>query len=265
MRIRLLSDLHLEFTSTSPAAAIPAPEGPVDVTVLAGDICTASPAQRERYQAIISHVSQQTGSPTLLVAGNHEYYGTSLDAANELLASLDDVIVLNRDQIVIDGVRFLGCPLWPTLVPPPEVDPDLFEFQLQRSLSDFRRIEQHPGRPLSPASMRELGAADAAWLAAALAEPFVGPSVVITHWLPHWACVAPQFRGNLLNHYFVAEAAIPLVESGLATWWLHGHTHATVDETIAGTRVLANPHGYPHLAAPENPGFTWSPSFELGR
>ncbi len=26
--------------------------------------------------------------------------------------------------------------------------------------------------------------------------------------------------------------------------WIHGHTHATADYYVGGTRVIANPHGY---------------------
>jgi Icc-related predicted phosphoesterase len=35
--------------------------------------------------------------------------------------------------------------------------------------------------------------------------------------------------------------------------WIHGHTHESMDYTLAGTRVVCNPRGY--LPDEPNPGF----------
>ena len=102
MRIRVLSDLHLEFQGWMPPAAT------ADVVVLAGDVHVGADgldwAQR-----------QFAGAPVVYVPGNHEYYGSDL---SEMLTELRvaargrGIHLLDGDEIIIDGVRFLGATLW---------------------------------------------------------------------------------------------------------------------------------------------------------
>jgi hypothetical protein len=33
---------------------------------------------------------------------------------------------------------------------------------------------------------------------------------------------------------------------GKASTWIHGHVHSTLDYTVNGTRIVANPRGYSH-------------------
>jgi Icc-related predicted phosphoesterase len=43
---------------------------------------------------------------------------------------------------------------------------------------------------------------------------------------------------------------------GKAGLWIHGHIHTSSDYVIGGTRVVANPRGYPHKnGGQENPSF----------
>ncbi|HZY41717.1 MAG TPA: metallophosphoesterase, partial [Anaerolineae bacterium] len=53
--------------------------------------------------------------PVLYVLGNHEFYGSSIDAAADELKQLcagTHVKVLDNREIVIGRVRFLGTTLW---------------------------------------------------------------------------------------------------------------------------------------------------------
>jgi len=110
-----------------------------------------------------------------------------------------------------------------------------------------------------------------AFLARALAEPFDGPTVVVTHHGPHPGSIHPRFNGNVANPAFVSDLSSLM---GRAALWIHGHTHASFDYEVAGTRVLANPRGYagPHPVSgrvhgtpdsPENPAFDPALTVEL--
>ena len=82
------------------------PRNDADVVVLAGDIA------RPREAALWALGFDK---PVLYVLGNHEFYGSSIDgAAAELkrLCAGTHIHVLDNDEIVIDGVRFLGTTLW---------------------------------------------------------------------------------------------------------------------------------------------------------
>ena len=102
MKIRVLSDLHLEFHAWTP------PPADADVVVLAGDIHVGVGGiewAREQFPT----------TPVIYVVGNHEFYGGQL---NEVLAALREaadrlgVYLLDSDELVLDGTRFLGATLW---------------------------------------------------------------------------------------------------------------------------------------------------------
>ena len=80
-------------------------------------------------------------------------------------------------------------------------------------------------------------------LRAALAEPFDGPTVVITHHAPTLNSIHPRFAGSPLNGLFVTDAQDLVAASG-ARLWIHGHTHDSFDYQVQCTRVLCNPRGY---------------------
>lgn len=100
-RIHVLSDLHLD---TGPYAL---PDGlKFDILVAAGDIGPIEVSVP--WLAAI-------GKPVVYVLGNHEHYGrafTETVAAAKALAKGTQVHVLERESVIIDGVRFLGATLW---------------------------------------------------------------------------------------------------------------------------------------------------------
>jgi len=67
--------------------------------------------------------------------------------------------------------------------------------------------------------------------------------VVVTHYLPADACIAKRWRGSALNPFFLCDVE-PLIRARRPAYWLHGHTHDSVDTVVGATHVLANPFGY---------------------
>src|SRR5712691_9419481 len=107
MKIHILSDLHLEFSEQHPPLELP--DTGADVVVLAGDIDNGTCA--------IDWAEETFPHKTVLyVPGNHEYYGAQLPDAARVLraraAESPNVHLLDNDELVIDGVRFLGTTLW---------------------------------------------------------------------------------------------------------------------------------------------------------
>ena len=96
MKLHIISDLHLSVHPFAP------PRTDADVVVLAGDI--ARPPEAIAW-------AQGFKKPVVLVPGNHEFYGSSLqETVQELrrLAQGTAVHVLDNDRLVLDGIRFLG-------------------------------------------------------------------------------------------------------------------------------------------------------------
>jgi predicted phosphodiesterase len=230
MRLRILSDLHLEIwpIDLAPAKA--------DVVILAGDIANGAEGMEWARRSF--------DAPVLYVPGNHEPYdgqfGDTLEALRAA-ARRTGVGFLDCGEQVIGDVRFLGCTLWTDYsLAPPAARSACIE-AARRINPDYRAIG-HGGRRFAPEDAIALHAAHRAWLDGELDRQFAGATVVITHFAPHPGSIAPGYAGHPANPGFVVNLE-PMM--GRAALWIHGHTHTFFDYTVAGTRIVCNPRGYP--------------------
>lgn len=277
MKIQLLSDLHLEQNPDFQAQ--PAPDA--DLLVLAGDIGSyqrgsqlSARGEQDFGLARFSPLPRGVGwpVPVVYVPGNHEYDGLDVDAAHaRLRASCERLGIrwLERERWVLDGVRLLGTTLWSdfdALVPNgPGVTP---EQQMQARAKAFRAANHYlrhaaarrAGQLWLAKGIRAQALVCQAWLRAALAEPFDGPTVVITHF-------APSLRSNDARYGLTpgtagfCNALDALFEQ--ADLWLHGHLHCAHDYQAGRCRVVANPLGYADKG--EQAGFRPTMSVEVPR
>jgi len=246
MRLRVLSDLHLE-------AGMPdLPEIEADVVVLAGDTAAGTRGvewARERFP----------GTPVVFVPGNHEYYGhfyPGLVGELRQATAGSTVHLLEMDSVVIGGVEFLGCTLW--------TDQNLWEQPdfcaklLERTLNDYHRIRSGAGgKRLRAAETREAHFRARDWLEEACRIRPSGPRVIVTHHAPsprsipldEWRAANglrhPSHAGlNLLIRSGYASRLDDMVKRSGADLWVHGHIHSAVNYRLGETRVLSNPRGY---------------------
>jgi predicted phosphodiesterase len=251
MKLNILSDLHLS------QGGLAWPVNDADVVVLAGDI--ARPTEAVAW-------ASRLGKPVLYVPGNHEYYGGSIEGSAAQLRRLCEgsrIHFLDDATQLIGNVRFIGSTLW--------TDFRLFgeghgrEAAIQEALRftrDFTRIRMDEASQVmfTPADSVCLFERHAAWLAAELAKPHDGPTVVITHHAPSRSSIHPRFKGSLVNACFVSDAEY-LLDGDRAQLWIHGHTHDSFDYVCNGTRVVCNPRGYARDGVNENAAF--DPNFTV--
>jgi predicted phosphodiesterase len=242
MKLNVLSDLHLSL------GALAIPENAADLVVLAGDI--ARPKEAIEWASGFA-------KPVLYVPGNHEFYGGSIGSTvNELkrLSAGSSIQVLDSEEVVIEGVRFLGTTLWTDFMLFGEGEARAAAMQeAQRFMRDFSRIRIGEA-PFTPEASAALFTEHASWLRSKLAECHAGPTVVITHHAPSRNSIHPRFLDSLMNACFVSDAEW-LLEGGGVRAWIHGHTHDSFDYMVNGTRVLCNPRGYARNGVNENPLF----------
>lgn len=252
MKLNILSDLHLS------AAPFALPDNGADVVILAGDI--ARPCDAVAWAARLD-------KPVLYVPGNHEFYGDTLDGAVTRLreaCSGTQVRVLDDDEAVLGGVRFLGSTLWTDFRLFGDGDARAAAMREgQRWIRDFTRIRtaDAPEATFTPERSAALFDTHARWLAERLAIPHAGPTVVITHHAPSPSSIHPRFAGSPLNACFVSDAE-HLLDGTRASLWIHGHTHDSFDYVVNGTRVVCNPRGYARDGSNENPSF--NPDLTIG-
>ncbi len=240
MKLHILSDLHL----TSEGYSIP-DDIEFDVLIVAGDVSNCGP-DAVRW---LAHEEINRGKPVLYVPGNHEFYVLSMPTTFRGMSVAADetpVEVLDRRALVIDGVRFLGCTLWTdfNLVIEGEHDPARGMKMSAIFVADFGMINPTDNDLvyLKPEDTVAFHQRDLAWLTEALAEPFDGPTVVITHHAPHRGSVSSQWAKDWCTTAFVSDLPQALFET--ADLWVHGHTHTAFDYRVAGCRVICNPRGY---------------------
>lgn len=241
VRLYVLSDLHLERQPFTP------PPVQADVVVLAGDISIGtSGVEWAREWA--------DGRPVLYVVGNHELYGHSLPGLiDELRAAAagSSIHILENDELIVEGVRFLGCTLWS------DFDFDGVDRRAEAMLLSERVVNDYgqitvgsDGRALAPADTRRLHLSSRAWLDQRLRQPHPGPTVVVTHHAPliRSRPSSPVLRA--LAGAFVSDVT-ELMGGDRVALWIFGHTHRAADLDLRGTRVVSNPRGYPHQPVAE--------------
>lgn len=242
MKLNVLSDLHLSL------GALALPENDADAVILAGDVA--------RPREALSWASG-FAKPVLYVPGNHEFYGGSIAGTVDELKRLSagtNIQVLDNDEVILEGVRFLGTTLWTDFMLFGEGAKRATAMQeAQRFMRDFSRIRIGDA-PFTPEASAALFNRYAAWLGSRLAERHAGPTVVITHHAPSSKSIHPRFADSLMNACFVSDAE-RLIDGSRARLWIHGHTHDSFDYFVNGTRVLCNPRGYAKSGVNENPLF----------
>ncbi len=248
VKIHILSDLHLEFQHWAP------PKVDADVVVLAGDIHVG-------IQGIEWARRHFALCPVVYVPGNHEFYGEHMqNLRTDLLRAGRDsrVDVLDGHDLEIGGARFLGATLWTDFAlhgtDPGSIDRAMADADC--GMNDFRLIRYGGRGRFSPKDARAIHLAQVQWLRLKVAEKFPGPTIVVTHHLPHRQSIHPRYKGSDLNPSFASDLS-DLTGSSVSLW-IHGHTHESFDYVVNGTRVVCNPRGYApmELNPAFNPGLT---------
>ena len=250
-----MSDLHLEgHPSYHPA---PAPEA--ELLVLAGDIGSYQRGSRLQDADFgLARFSPRLGAwpvPVLYVPGNHEYDQLDFDATHARLRETCErlgITWLEREQHVTGDVRFVGTTLWADFDAlaqrPGQPEPTLQDALKQRHKA-FRAANfylqkaaaMRGGELMLAEGWREQALVCQAWLREALARPFGGTTVVVTHFAPSLRSHDPRYGVTPAAAGFCnsLEALMARVQ-----FWLHGHLHCQHDYVESGCRVVANTLGY---------------------
>ena len=237
MRLRILSDIHLEFGPYDP------PPTDADLVILAGDIHV-----RERAAEWILHNFPHT--PVLYVLGNHEFYGEKIPALTDRLRdyyALTHIRLLENASADIGAYRFFGATLWTDMA----LHGDFATgYAAAQEMNDFTRIHLAPfGRRFTPAKARAFHARSLRDLRAFLSAGSEN-AVVVTHHAPSLRSLPPAVRADPITCGYASNLEA-LIEEFQPLLWIHGHIHASSHYLIGRTTILANPRGYPESLNPD--------------
>lgn len=242
MRIRVVSDLHIEFMGKIEWDDVidDFSGDDADVLVLAGDILPLKYVDEVRKY--LGAFCERYGD-VIYVPGNHEYYGTDVRSAHVVLGAVENEIsnlrVLKNSWLHLNGKSFFGGTMWF-----PELPKGLEH--LKEMMNDFFQIQGI--EPFCYSQHRDFRR-----MAASILNDKI---VVISHHLPSWESVDVKYTASPLNRFFVGDCE-DLIKSFQPKLWIHGHTHDSCDyvgqrfplregdtPTLGNTRVICNPYGY---------------------
>ena len=250
MKIKLLSDIHLEFGDFDP--------GTGDVLVLAGDICTAESyvrgceAQyRKRYEDFFNKCVGGYNK-VFYTPGNHEYYNYYIDETEELLRSVmpEGITILNNQSEFYEGVHFVGSTLWASF---DEGDGAVMQL-CRNSMNDYNCV-YHKGqsRFITPDDTLHLHQESMSWLRQVV-ETLRGPVVVFTHHAPSHRSFGSGYREAAARGAYASDLDKFIHDNPNIKLWCHGHIHETNDYQLGECRVMSNPRGYD--------GYQLNPNFD---
>ena len=261
MRIQLISDLHLEnYPDYVPQAA---PD--IDVLILAGDIGSYQAGSRLTSDdfGLRRFSPRRPGSEwprVFYIPGNHEFDGLEFDATYQKLRDTCDglgIEWLERETITVGAVRFIGTTLWSDFEALAKSQSTMTE-QMKALEKAYRAANFYlsknttfkDGAPMLAEDIRLLAHECQRWLRDALASPFDGSTVTVTHFAPTLQSADPRYGMTPGTAGFCnsLDDLLPLSDV-----WIHGHLHCANDFVASGMadgepyscRVIANPRGYP--------------------
>ncbi len=249
MKLRVLSDLHLEGAEFNP------PEVECDAVILAGDIGAGV-----RGITWAANNFEGLGVPVIYVPGNHEFYGWDMDDWNAqalVLAKERGVILGDCSSTLIEKegeqpVRVLAATLWTDFELYGKSRMTQCGDMTERCLYDYTAITRNK-KPLRWQTVRSISQRTQFWLkeSAGRAKMAGEKVVVATHHAPSERSSAPRFKNDPVTAGFASNLEEFASES--VDYWIHGHMHNNSWYKIGNCQVIANPRGYRPPA--ENPRF----------
>lgn len=281
MKIKLVSDLHLEFSDINIVN-----DQNYDVLILGGDIMIAQdlhdhmelPSYNmygalpdlgrkqervQRFRDFFKRCSFQFPH-VIYVMGNHEFYHGKFYAAIDYMrnecAKYPNIYMLEQDMKVIDDVVFVGGTLWTDMN---KGDP-LTMHAIEGMMNDFRII-RNDKREFARMSARDVAnrhARTLSYFRHVLSENKDKKCVIVGHHCPSKLSTHENYKDEyLMNGGYSSDLSEFIMDHPQVKLWTHGHTHHPFDYMIGETRIVCNPRGYESDGYSEDSG--WNPNILL--
>ena len=243
MKVKVMSDIHLEFGDFDPGSG--------DVLVLAGDICVVS--DYDKFHSFFERCVNGYNK-VFYVLGNHEHYNGNFDESYMILQSKlpDGITLLQNKSIFYRGVHFVGSTLWTNQN---NLSYDTMS-QSQSCMNDYYCVNRSDGRGLTVLDTVDDHLFTREWFEQAV-PTLNGPVFLITHHAPSVDSVKGRYVGN--EGAYSSDMTDFIKKNTNIQWWCHGHIHENNDYMVGECRVVANPRGYHGMEL--NPNF--NPDFEI--
>lgn len=237
----LISDLHVETWDTFDWTG----QATSPYCVVAGDVAR----NRERLLQTLEHLGQCYPGGVFYVDGNEEHkdylddLGASYKDLDKDLKHIKNVVYMQDNVIIINGVALLGTNAWWTYDFDPNMD---VEFSVQA-------IQDHHGID-NASAMNITGVAynDAAYMINSVhklqTHREVRAIVLVSHTVPapwiisHDPDLVGNWRYNGMGNSHISRALNEDTENKIRAWCF-GHYHRSVNQELGNIRYYSNPRG----------------------
>ena len=237
MRIQYASDLHLEFADNW---RVLKQEEPMnvrgDILVLAGDIGYLGD---DNYQ---THPfwdwASENYQQVIVALGNHEFYKFyDLSSMHDgLIGEIRPNIHYYYNVVVhIQDIDIIVSTLWANITLEDA-------YITEHSVTDFRRI-LYGEDILTFADFNREHKRCLEFIKQSVADSTAKHKIVVTHHVPSFQLMSPEFQGSRINGAFTVELADYIATSGI-DYWIYGHSHRNIDKTIGSIHCVCNQFGY---------------------
>lgn len=241
LKVFCLSDVHTELA----ARTVEIPD--CDLLILAGDIgnvkSSLSKTNLKNFLASTSHIPH-----VVYVPGNHEYYGSAINRADDKIRELlpSHVIFLNCDsyQFQHHGKIYIvhGCTLWSNITGIALAAEWMNDYH-KIKISSITNGKVGGYIRMSPNYTIALHKKHLTWLTDALATHSEITQIVVTHHVPYIPQEIDYQKEPVASCYYTDLTAV--IRKYQPALWCYGHTHKSCTTTIGKTIVHSNQLGYP--------------------
>jgi hypothetical protein len=244
MRVRAVSDLHLEFCDQG--HGIP-DLGSGEILILGGDILCARHFKTDGpHHKVYDDFLQKcvkNFDEVLYVAGNHCFYGYNYEGTWKVLKEHlpSSIHLLENDFVKIKDVIFLGCTLWADF----RNENPLEMMEAARFMNDYHTIRIGSNyRKLRPEDTLSFHKKSREFLEEKVEEFKDYKIWICTHHAPSYESIHEKYKNNSLNGAFASNLDDFILSNPQIKYFSHGHTHESFDYMIGQCRVICNPRGY---------------------
>ena len=237
MRIQYASDLHLEFADNW---RVLKQEEPMnvrgDILVLAGDIGYLGDDNYKTHP--FWDWASENYQQVIVALGNHEFYKFyNLSSMHDgLIGEIRPNIHYYYNVVVhIQDIDIIVSTLWANITLEDA-------YITEHSVTDFRRI-LYGEDILTFADFNREHKRCLEFIKQSVADSTAKHKIVVTHHVPSFQLMSPEFQGSRINGAFTVELADYIATSGI-DYWIYGHSHRNIDKTIGTTRCICNQFGY---------------------
>ena len=234
MKLRIISDLHLEFVKPYQMYGllkkiVPQPD---EVCILAGDIGNPYSNNYTQFMEFINNNFKKS----FVIAGNHEYYNTKSTIydtnkhMDDYFKMHENISFLNNTCEEYEDHCFVGTTLWSRVTNPFYDINDMYRIKYFDH-TEYNAINKKCVHFLEESVKTEKN------------------MVVITHHMPSDKLIDAKYKTDKMkpyNQWFYCNMDDYIEKNkGKIKCWVYGHTHTPLTSILYDVPLICNPIGYP--------------------